>query len=133
SPSDRSHVRRAAWACAPALAVCAALAVFGRAMTPKTFATGASAPVQYWLTQPSVLLHYFKSFFLPTGLTADTDWQLVSSLFTAEFLIGFAFLAALVIAAWYCSRIREMRPVAFGLSWFLLASLPTSLIPLAEV
>jgi Flp pilus assembly protein TadD len=133
SPSDRSHVRRAVWACIPSLAVCAALALFGKVMTPKTFVTGAPAPVQYWLTQPSVLLHYFTSFFLPTRLTADTDWPLVSGPFAAESLIGFAFLAALVIATWYSSRTREMRPVAFGLAWFLLASLPTSLIPLAEV
>ncbi|MBP7497336.1 MAG: tetratricopeptide repeat protein, partial [Bacteroidales bacterium] len=37
------------------------------------------------------------------------------------------------VIAFKSSRSKEGRPVAFGISWFLLALLPTSLIPLAEV
>ena len=53
-------------------------------------------------------------------------------------LTGFAFVAALAGFAWWClfgggkSR-RELRPLAFGAIWFLVASIPTSWIPLAEV
>jgi len=39
----------------------------------------------------------------------------------------------LLAAVFYTSRRRETRPVAFGLIWFFLALLPTSLMPLAEV
>jgi tetratricopeptide (TPR) repeat protein len=117
----------------PALIACSVLGIFQVAMTPKTVALGATSRVQYWLTQPIVVLHYFKSFFLPTELSADTDRQLVSSLFSEASVIGIAFLCVLILAVWHAPRIREMRPVAFGLLWFIIASLPTSLIPLAEV
>jgi tetratricopeptide (TPR) repeat protein len=36
------------------------------------------------------------------------------------------------VAAW-CARYLPLRPVAFGLWWFLIALAPTSLFPLAEV
>ena len=127
------NLRRAARACLPALVVCAALGIFQVAMTPKAFVSGAASRLQYWLTQPIVTLHYFKTFFLPTELSADTDRQLVTSLFSEAFVIGFVFLCALVLAAWHALRIRAMHPVAFGLLWFLIALLPTSLVPLAEV
>jgi Flp pilus assembly protein TadD len=133
SPFAPSHMRRTVWACIPSLVVCLALAVFTKAMTPMTYTTGTSESIPYLLTQPIVLLHYFSQFFVPTSLTADTDWKPVAGVFTDGFLIGFLFLAALVIVVGCCCRNRELRPVAFGLSWFLLASLPTSLIPLAEV
>jgi tetratricopeptide (TPR) repeat protein len=41
-------------------------------------------------------------------------------------------LALAAVAAW-CAKRKETRPIAFGLVWFLVASLPTSLIALAEV
>ena len=124
--------RRAAIVSLPSAAVCIGLAIFETAMTPKTFVAGASSPIQYWLTQPIVALHYFKSFFLPTELTADTDRPLVTSIFGEGSVIGLAFVGALLAAAWFAWRKRETRPVAFGIFWFLIALLPTSLIPLAE-
>jgi len=117
----------------PALVICGGLAVFEIAMTPKTFVAGAASRSQYWMTQPVVALHYFKSFFLPTELTADTDRQAVSTVFSFEFIAGVVFLVATLIASYYTSQKRSMRPVAFGLFWFLIALLPTSVIPLAEV
>ncbi len=125
-------LRRAVIVCLPAAVACMALAVFESTMTPKTFVAGAASRSQYWLTQPMVALHYFKSFFLPTDLTADTDRPLATSLFGEASVIGLAFLCALLVAARSALRDRETRPIAFGLSWFLISLLPTSLIPLAE-
>ncbi len=124
--------RRAAFVCLPAAVVCLALAVLDSALTPKTFVAGAASRNQYWLTQPIVALHYFKSFFLPTELTADTDRPLAANLFSETAVIGLAFLCAVLLAVRYAVRTRKLRPVAFGLLWFLIALLPTSLIPLAE-
>ena len=126
------QLRRAIVACLPATVVCFGLAGFEAAMTPKTFVAGAASSVQYWLTQPIVALHYFKSFFLPTELTAETERPLVANFFSEASVIGIAFLCVLLFAAWTALRNRETRPVAFGLFWFLIALLPTSLIPLAE-
>jgi protein O-mannosyl-transferase len=126
------RLRRAATACLPAGAVCAALAILETIMTPRTFVSGATSRVHYWLTQPIVALHYFKCFFLPTELSADTDRPLVANVFSEASVIGLVLLAVLLAASWRALRIRELRPAAFGLLWFLIALLPTSLIPLAE-
>jgi tetratricopeptide (TPR) repeat protein len=130
---EKKSLPSAARACLPAFLVCSALTVFQSVMTPKTFSSGAGSYIQYWLTQPIVALHYFKSFFLPTELSADTDRQLVKSLFSEASVVGLAFLFASILAVRYTIRKRETRPVAFGLLWFLVALAPTSLFPLAEV
>jgi Flp pilus assembly protein TadD len=119
--------------CLPAFVVCVAVAIFEVAMTPQSFVAGAASRMEYWMTQPIVSVHYFKSFFLPTELTADTDRQAVNSIFSDAFIIGLAFLFIVVMAIRCSSRTRQMRPVAFGLWWFLIAMLPTAMIPLAEV
>ncbi len=129
---NRFDVRRAVLACLPSSVVCVALAVLQAIMTPKTFVAGAASRTQYWLTQPIVALHYVKSFFLPTELSADTDRPLAAGLFSETSVIGVAFLFAVLLAVRHTLRARELRPVAFGLLWFLIALLPTSLVPLAE-
>jgi tetratricopeptide (TPR) repeat protein len=127
-----AQLRRSARTCLPALAACAILGVFEAAMTPRTFEAGSPSHIQFWLTQPIVAFHYFKSFFLPTELSADTDRQLVSNIFSETAVIGLAFLCGLVFAIRASVRSRELRPIAFGLLWFLIALVPTSLFPLAE-
>jgi hypothetical protein len=44
-----------------------------------------------------------------------------------------AFLAFLLCAAHQASKRRESMPVAFGLLWFLIALLPTTIVPLGEI
>jgi Flp pilus assembly protein TadD len=116
----------------PALLVTAAAGILIAQMTPPTFQAGGD-PLFYRLTQPWVALHYFKSFFLPTELSADTDWTYVSGPFSGQALLGYLFVIALLVAVFHTSRRRETRPIAFGLLWFSLALLPTSLMPLTEV
>src|SRR5262249_47289541 len=62
---------------APALAATAAAALLTAHMTPATFEGGAASGFLYRITQPWVVLRYFKTFFLPTGLSADSDWTYV--------------------------------------------------------
>ena len=116
----------------PAFVVTGAAAVLIAMMTPATFDSGAASASMYRLTQPWVALHYFKCFFLPTDLSADSNWDYVSSAFSGEAVAGYLFVAALVAAALGTSRRRETRPIAFGIAWFILALLPTSLMPLAD-
>ena len=117
----------------PAFAVTIAAAILNAGMTPASFKPGAISSSLYRLTQPWVALHYFKSFFLPTELSADANWNYVAGPFSGEALAGYLFvLAALAVAA-AAARRRETRPVSFGILWFFLALLPTSLVPLAEV
>jgi tetratricopeptide (TPR) repeat protein len=131
-PIGWDQVRRSLRVCLPAVVVCILLAILQVAMTPKTFEPGSASRVEYWLTQPIVAFHYFKTFFLPTELSADSDRHLVSNFFSEASVIGIAFLVGVMLAIRSALRSRETRPVAFGLLWFLIALLPTSIFPLAE-
>ena len=127
-----TQIRHSLRTCLPAILVCILLAILQAAMTPKTFEPGSASSVHYWLTQPIVAFHYFKTFFLPTELSADTDRQLLSNVFSETSVIGIAFLVGMMLAIRSSLRSRETRPIAFGLLWFVLALLPTSIFPLAE-
>jgi tetratricopeptide (TPR) repeat protein len=125
----------AVWRCAlPSIGVSAFLALVHRVMTPPTFTpTGGWSWYEYAITQPRVTLHYFCSWFLPLGLTADTDRRAFPSIWSIEVLAGFAFVTALAAVAIWCSRDLRFKPVAFGLFWFLITLAPTAIMPLAEL
>jgi tetratricopeptide (TPR) repeat protein len=101
-------------------------------MTPKSFTPSSMPGYAYILTQPFVLLRYFGSFFLPIHLNADTDLHAFTEL-TPEALGGILFLLLLIAAIVLTARRIRLRPISYGLLWFLIASLPTSLYPLSEV
>jgi len=95
--------------------------------------SGGYSFYHYFITQPYILVHYISQFFLPTKLSADTDWSTFEKLTDLRAITGFVFLAGLIFSVIYLSRFEKWRPVAFGLAWFLLALVPTALVPLAEV
>ncbi len=132
-PANRKKWLAAVRAVLPALLVAAVLGVLTIKLTPATFKSGATAPWLYRFTQPWIALHYFKCFFLPTDLSADSDWTVVSSAFNLRALVGYGFVIALAWWAFRMSRQRETRPIAFGILWFFLALLPTSMMALADV
>jgi len=117
----------------PAFVITGVFAVLTARMTPPTFHPAGSSPSLYRLTQPWVVLHYFKCFFLPAGLSIDSGWGYVSSPLSGQALAGYVFVAAMLAAAFYTSWRRATRPIAFGIVWFFLALLPTSWLPLADV
>lgn len=123
---------KAAVASLPSLIVCGLLMVLQAAMTPKTFFPSTISAFSYRITQPFVLMRYFGALFLPIHLNVDTDLKPFATL-NAEALAGFLFVALMVVAAWLTARRREQRPISYGLLWFLIASLPTSLYSLSEV
>ncbi len=130
---DKKRWAAAARATLPAFAVTIAAAILIATMTPAQFKTGADSPALYRLSQPYMALHYFKSFFLPTELSADTDWKVVPGVFSTEAVVGYCFLAAMLVWALRASREPGTRPIAFGIAWFFLALIPTAITPLAEV
>lgn len=118
---------------APAIGLMVLLAILQTAMTPKTFVAGAVSGFGYRITQPYVAFRYFSSFFLPLHLSADTDLMPLSSIWTLEVFGGMLFLVSLGILIVRTARRSETRSIAFGLSWFVVALIPTSAFPLAEV
>ncbi len=118
----------------PSILFCTVMYVFTGKMTPKTWEPGGASAIQYLITQPFVILHYFAEFFLPTSLSADTDWKLLPSVWDIRFIAGCAFILAMLVVAIYASKKTRLRPISFGIIWFFLALVPTSsVIPLGEV
>jgi len=78
-------------------------------------------------------MRYFSMFFWPAGLSADNDWPLVSGPDDSRSVLGAMFIAALLVTISACWRPQSTKPIAFGLAWFFVTLLPTSLTPLAEV
>jgi tetratricopeptide (TPR) repeat protein len=117
----------------PALGVCGLLAVLNIRMTPKAYVPTEIPSWMYWITQPYVILRYFRSFFVPLWLSADSDLSPFTSYSDPRALLGAAFFLALLFAAFWTMKRREHRPISFGIFWFLGALAPTSLFVLSEV
>ena len=129
-PQLRAAVRQTA----PAFAVGIAVFLLVDSMNPPTLNYGNVDWFSYLLTQPFVWLHYLRLFFVPLGLTADTDWGLLPHWYDTRLLAGLLGIALLVWIGWRTAATQRTRPVAFGVFWFALALAPaSSIIPLAEV
>ena len=130
---EELNIRRALLRTLPALVACGLAAGFAIRMVAPSFVSGGTNPALYRLTQPYVAWYYFRSFFWPSDLSADSDLGLITGWLDPKALFGLLFVAAICVAVWWTSRVRNTRPIAFGLVWFLLAFAPTALVPLAEV
>ena len=127
---DRGRALRASL---PAFALLAALFVFVELMPIDAQSYGSGSRWLYLVTSTWVWVRYVGLYFLPVGLTADTDLSIFTR-FDPRILAGVALLAASLVAAWVASRSREWRPVSFGILWFWIAIAPTStIVVLAEV
>jgi tetratricopeptide (TPR) repeat protein len=113
--------------------ICLAMLLFVQHMTPHNWIAGAANTHNYLITQPYVTLLYFKTFFWPSGLSADYDLNPFVTTDDARFWIGLAFTLFISTAAIVAALCKKTRVIGFGLLWFLIALLPTSLFPLAEV
>lgn len=132
SKQKRSRLWSAVLASLPAFILSAGLYFVSKKMTPETWLAGGEA-LSYYLSQPFVIVHYFNNFILPVNLSADTDWTGIPRIWDDRVLTGTAFILILFAISLWTSRFKHLRPVAFGILWFFIALLPTSIVPLAEV
>ena len=102
-------------------------------MTPRNWVAGAANAHNYLITQPYVALLYFKTFFWPSGLSADYDLNPFTTTDDPRFWAGFAFVTLLIMASIAAAVSKKTRVIGFGLLWFLIGLLATSALPLAEV
>ncbi|MEP7072433.1 MAG: tetratricopeptide repeat protein [Verrucomicrobiota bacterium] len=130
--AGKGRVRRWLVEVAPPFAICAAVLFFVEWMTPRSWVAGAANAYNYLVTQPYVALLYFKTFFWPTGLNADYDLNPFVTTGDARLWIGVAFVVFMTAVAVVSAVFKKTRMIGFGLLWFLVALLPTSLFPLAE-
>jgi protein O-mannosyl-transferase len=130
---EERHLGRALLRCAPSIVVVGLMLWLQTRMMPATFTPGIISVHDYLVTQPWVALHYFLMFFAPVALTADSDQTAFSTIFCAQGIAGVAFVLALIGAIYAAARRESLRPAAFGLAWFLLALIPTSVYRLSEL
>ena len=130
---EERRVGMALLRCVPSIAVTALMLWLQTRMMPATFTPGIISEHDYLVTQPWVALHYFLMFFAPVALTADSDQTAFGTIFCAEGIAGVAFVLALIAAIYAAARRENLRPAAFGLAWFLLALIPTSVYRLSEL
>jgi protein O-mannosyl-transferase len=117
----------------PSFLICSAMLLLVQYMTPHTWVAGAANARNYLITQPYVIFEYFKTFFWPTGLSADYDLNPFATTDDPRFWAGFAFVILFTVCAVVAAVFKKTRVIGFGLLWFLITLLPTSLLPLAEV
>ena len=118
----------------PVTIIAFGLFYFTMKMTPDTWVPGGRSQFHYLITQPFVILRYFWTFFLPLGLSADSDWVALKNMWDPRFILGIVFLGITIIIAFFTSSSKKTSPIAFGLLWFLFSLVPSSsVIPLSEV
>jgi tetratricopeptide (TPR) repeat protein len=102
-------------------------------MNPAEQSYGGSSRLQNLWTQAWVSVRYAGVFFVPTGLSADSDWTVLPSPWDARVFSGVALIAVSGWGAWKAAQRRVTRPIAFGIAWFWIALIPSGAVPLAEV
>src|SRR6266480_4204371 len=112
--------------------ICGAMLLFVQQMTPHSWIAGAANAHNYLITQPYVALLYFKTFFWPSGLSADYDLNPFTTTDDPRFWAGFVFIILFTVCAIAASVSKKTRVIGFGLLWFLISLLSTSALPLAE-
>lgn len=118
----------------PTLIIAGFLLVFYLKMTPVTWIPGGNSRTDYFFTQFYVQLLYIKNFILPTHLSADSDVTVITTIFDIRILLGMLSVLVMLFLAYRAYKIRQLRPVTFGILWFYITLLPTSsVIPFAEV
>ncbi|TNF30463.1 MAG: tetratricopeptide repeat protein [Bacteroidetes bacterium] len=107
---------------------------FTRSMFSETWRPSDVKMLDYLNTQPYIFWVYIKTFFLPTGLSADTDLELIKQYMAPKVLWGLLVIVVSLALAWKAALKRNTLPIAFGVLWFYVALIPSSsVIPLAEV
>jgi Flp pilus assembly protein TadD len=131
-PANAPRLQRLAQTAMP-FVTCGALLLFVQRMTPHSWIAGAANTRNYLITQPYVVMLYFRTFFWPSDLSADYDLNPFTTTDDPRFWAGFAFIVLLVAMSVLAARFKGTRVIGFGLLWFFISLLPTSLFPLAEV
>ena len=89
-------------------------------------------PVNYFLTQFSVIVKYIQLLFLPINQVLDYDFPVSNSFFEIRTLLSFTLLVALIILA--VISFKRFRVISFGIFWFFLTlSIESSIIPITDV
>lgn len=113
----------------PAIVVCGGYWIVQSIVTWRFAAPSRLPLAAYWFTQPWVAMRYLYTFLVPVGLSADTDLQPFAHFWSPFAIAGLAGLVVLVWLALVTARRTRWQAVSFGIWWFLVALLPTVMVP----
>lgn len=88
---------------------------------------------EYFSTQWYVTAHYLSNFLLPINLSADPDIAIIRPWYHFKNIFGLLVILGMLILMLKTSFNKKLRPIAFGIAWFLIALLPTALNPLFQI
>ncbi len=90
------------------------------------------SPINYLVTEFSVIWYYLRLLIIPYGQALDYDYPIVASIWTVKNLIALLGIAALLTAATF---LRKRLPlVSAGIFWFFLGlSVESTIIPLDPI
>ncbi len=121
---------------APAGIIAASLFLFNQYyLTPKsTDSTNYFVTkFEYISTQCYVIIHYLGNFILPINLSADPDIAIITPWYSPKIILGFFVILVLIFIMIKTALHKKTRPVSFGIAWFFIALLPTTLNPLFQI
>jgi len=134
---ERKYIFSAFVKSAPAVLLAASLFLLNQLfLTPETTVSSnvTVSRFDYLITQSFVITHYIGNFFLPVRLSADPDFKIITSITDLRVIGGLFVIVVMLALAVFTFRNMKMRPVSFGILWFLVALAPTSsLIPLYQM
>ena len=88
---------------------------------------------EYISTQCYVVIHYLGNFILPINLSADPDISIIKPWYNFKILSGIIIILGMLFLMVKTAFKTELRPISFGIAWFFIALLPTSLNPLFQI
>jgi tetratricopeptide (TPR) repeat protein len=89
-------------------------------------------PLNYLLTQFSVIVKYIQLLFVPIHQNLDYDYLLSNSFFEVRTLLSFFLLVSLLVLGVFL--FKHHRIISFGIFWFFLTSaIESSFIPINDV
>lgn len=121
---------------APAMIIAFFLFIFNQYyLTPKTTdSTNFTVTrFEYISTQWYVILNYLGNFILPINLSADPDTSIIKPWYDIRILSGLTIILGMLFLMTKTALKKELRPISFGISWFFIALLPTTLNPLFQI
>ncbi|GAA4108405.1 hypothetical protein GCM10022393_04480 [Aquimarina addita] len=121
---------------APAMIIASFLFIFNQYyLTPKTTdSTNFTVTrFEYISTQWYVIMHYLGNFILPINLSADPDIAIIKPWYDLKIISGLLIILGMLFLMVKSALKEKLRPIAFGIAWFFIALLPTTLNPLFQI
>jgi tetratricopeptide (TPR) repeat protein len=113
----------------PAVVLCSGYWIFQLVFTWNLHSVSPVPAVNYWFTEPWVVLRYMFRFLVPVHLSVDTDLAAFAHIWDPLAIAGCLGLAALIYVAVLAARSEKWRTTAFGIWWFLIALVPDAIVP----